>query len=313
MQFEWPTSEQMIYRINRLRRLVLVAVLIPVSVLLLGSFFDPTFLSPDRATIASLAVALLISGHVVMFPNASLETISLSISVTVMVLAAPWIKVVSLMAPAEHATAALVLLTALTVMAAGGLMLMLQLVLGALMMAGPVIKLRLCNAVDVPCSADVARRQFALQPNARRGRILTGAADDNGFFDVAILAPQVIDQQNPEQPFVVRICAKIVEQDEDQQQTMLVLPNGDVTVTAERFIPTADGCRVEITEMPGDFTLGMYAMFWLTDQQMDNLTESADIIAGAEPRANGVIHGVSLLSVAGAILSPNQPVADRTE
>jgi len=313
MQFDWPTPDQMIYRINRLRRLVAFAVLIPVSVLLMGTFIDPSFLSPDRATIAAVAVALLIVGHVAMFPNVPLETISLSAAVTVMTLVAPWIKVLSLMAPPQHATAALIILVALSVLAAGGLMLILQLLLGALMMSGPVMKFRLRGAIEVSCSPAVARSQFALQPKTRRGRVLTGDADDNGFFDVAILAPQIADPEQPSQPMVMRVAAKVVDEDDDGQQTMLVLPNGAVTVTAERFIPTETGCRVEITELPGDFTLGMHLMFWLTDQQMDNLTETADLINGELARANGLTHGVSLLSVAGAILSPRQPVVDRAD
>ncbi len=313
MQFDWPTPDQMIYRISRLRRLVALAVAIPVAILLLGSLIDPGFIGPDRATMAAIAVALLVSGHVALFPNVPLETISLSIAVTVLALAAPGIKSLSLLAPPEYVSAALIMLVVLAVVAAGALMMLLQIGLGLLMVAGPVLRLRLRGSIDVPCSPSVARRQFALQPNARRGRILTGTTDKNGFFDVAIIAPQVADPENPAQAMVVRVAAKVIEQSDSDQQTMLVLPNGAVTVTSERFTPIDGGCRVEITELPGDFTLGMYAMFWLTDQQMDNLTETADLIAGGLDRANGQSHGVSFLAVAGAVLSPRQPVADRAE
>ena len=65
--------------------------------------------------------------------------------------------------------------------------------------------------------------------------------------------------------------------------------------------------------MPGDFTLGMHAMYWLTDQQADNMTECADTILSEPARANGLSHGVSLLSLAGAVLSPRAPVADRAK
>ncbi len=313
MQFDWPTPDQIIYRISRLRRLVAFAVAIPVTILLLGSLIDPSFIDPDRATMAAIAVALLVSGHVALFPNASLETLSLSIAVTLLVIAAPGIKALSLLAPPAYANAALIMLVILSVLALGAMMAVMQLGFGLLMMAGPVLRLRLRGTVDVPCSSDVARSQFALQPSARRGRILTGVTDKNGFFDVAIIAPQIADPETPSQPMVVRLAAKIIEQSAHEQQTMLVLPNGAVTVTSERFTATAGGCRVEITELPGDFTLGMHLMFWLTDQQMDNLTETADQITGALGRANGQAHGVSFLAVAGAILSPRQPVADRAE
>jgi hypothetical protein len=51
----------------------------------------------------------------------------------------------------------------------------------------------------------------------------------------------------------------------------------------------------------------MHALFWLTDQQADNLTETADLVAGHDMRANGLAHNVSLLSVASAVLSPRDP------
>ncbi len=310
MQFDWPTPDQMIYRITRLRRLVAFAVAIPVCVFLIGSLIDPSFMAPDRATLASIAVALLVGGHVVLFPNAPVETISLSLVVTGLAIAAPWIKALSLLAPIEHASAALVILVALSMLLAGFLMAVLQFVFDVMMSVGPSIRLRLRAAIDVPCSASVARNQFALQPGTRRGRIMTGKPDDNGFFDVAIVAPQVADPENPTQPMVAHVAAKTLALTETEQQTMLVVPGGGVTVTSETFVPTENGCTVRISELPGDFTLGMHLMFWLTDQQMDNLTETADMITGQPSRANGLAHGVSFLSVANAVLSPRPPVVD---
>lgn len=313
MPFVWPTSEQMMYRMTRLRRLIAVAVAVPVLVMLAIAIADPAVLSPERATVASLAVALLVVGHVVLFPNVTLETISLSLSVTALVVAMPVIKVVAGWAPAAHQSAALVILVALAVAAMGLLMALLQIILNTLAYAGPMVRLRLRTRLDLPCSATVARRQCALQPQTRRGRVLTGAEDENGFFDVAVAAHHVDDPENPGQPLIVKVDAKVLSANENQHDVMIVLPNGSVTVTSQRFAPTEDGCRVQVTDMPGDFTAGMHALFWLTDQQADNLTEMSDIILGHDARANGLAHGVSLLSVAGAILSPRQPVANRAE
>ena len=308
MQFDWPTPDQITYRIHRLRRLIALAIALPVLVLLGGSLFDTSFISPDRATLAAMAVAVLVVGHVILFPNAGLETIAMSISVTAMAVAAPWIKGLSVYAPAEYRGAALGLMIALAVVGAGFLIAAIQIAMSALMMMGPVKAMRLRGNIDVPCSPDIARAQFALQPGVRRGRILTGKADENGFFDVAVLAPQVADPDVPDRPMVVRVAAKVMADDPGYQQTMLVLPQGRVTVTSERFTKTANGCRVELTELPGDFTFGMYAMFWLTDQQMDNLTETADLISVNLARANGLAHGVSFMSIVGAVLAPQPPV-----
>ena len=132
MPFLWPTPEQIIYRIVRLRRLIAVAIALPVLVMLGVAIMDPAALSPERATIASLAVAMLVVGHVVLFPNVTLETISLSLSVTALVVAMPVIKIVAGWAPAAHQSAALVILVTFAVAAMGVLMALLQIALNAL-------------------------------------------------------------------------------------------------------------------------------------------------------------------------------------
>lgn len=313
MLFDWPTPDQMIYRVMRLRRLVVLATLIPFSVMLIGAAIDPAFLSPDRATLGALAVAVMVVGHVMLFPNVATETLSLSLAVTLLVVSAPWIKSLAWMAPAENASAAYMLLVTLAVIIAGVMMALAKAVLSALIYVGPAIKLRVKAVMELPCSTDVARRQFALQPATRRGRILSGVADSDGLFDVAIMAPQVADPENPDQPFVARLAGKVLHSDENSHQVMLVLPDGRVAATAQTFTATETGCRVEMVEMPGDFTLGMHAMFWLTDQQADNMTECADTILSEPARANGLAHGVSLLSLASAVLSPREPAADRAK
>lgn len=313
MFFDWPTPEQMMYRVMRLRRLVAFAVAIPVVVMLGVALIDPMALTPERATIASLAVAALVVGHVVLFPNVTLETISLSLSVTLLVLVMPWIKAVAHWAPADHVPAALVILVTFAVAGMGVVMALLQLVLNALAYAGPKLRLRLKTRQTLPCSATVARRQCILQPQTRRGRVLAGSVDADGFFDVAVASAHVADPENPSQPMVVKVDAKVLSSTDDQHDVMIVLPNGSVTVTSQTFTQKGDACEIEILDMPGDFTAGMHAMFWLTDQQADNLTEMTDVIFGESDRANGLAHAVSLLSVAGTLLSPRHPVANRAD
>ena len=313
MTFEWPTVEEMTYRIMRLRRLIVLAVALPVLVILGVSLFDPAILSPERATLAALFVALLVVGHVVLFPNVTLETLSLSMSVTMLVIVMPLLQTLAEWLPAAHQPAALLILVSLAVAVMGVVMALLQIVLNFLAFAGPAIRMRLKVAVDLPCSAAVARRQCTLQPQTRRGRVLAGPVDENGFFDVAVASDHGTDPQNPDQPLIVKVDAKVLTATDTRHDVMLVLPNGSVTVTSQSFAQTPNGCRVAMADMPGDFTLGMHVMFWLTDQQADNLTEMTDVILGHDTRANGLAHDVSMLSLAGALLSPKAPVADRAE
>ena len=313
MPFEWPTADEMMYRIARLRRLVALALMVPVIVLFSAALIDPVSLPADRASLAAMAVAVLVVGHVALFPNVTLETISLSLSISFLVVSVPWIKAVAQWAPVEHASAALVILIVFAVALTGVLMALLQIMLSALVYAGPALRLRLKTTLFVPCAPAVAHRQCALQPQTRRGRVVTGAVDENGFFDVAVVAPHHCDPEKPDQPLVVKVDAKVLDSTPERHDVMMVLQNGSVTVTSQRFEAVDGGCQIEVSDMPGDFTLGMHAMFWLTDQQADNLTEMTDVIIGQEARANGLAHGVSLLSVAGTLLSPQAPVADRAK
>ncbi len=313
MSFAWPTTEQVFYRMMRLRRLIAIAVAIPTMMVLAVAWMDPTVLSAFHATLACLGIASLVVGHVVIFPNVTLETFALSLSATLLIVVMPVIKNVSLWAPAEHATAAFIILMSLAVAAMGVVMALIQILLGALVYTGPVVRKTLKTKMVVPCSPNVAFQQFALRPDSRRGRVLTGPVDDNGFFDVAVAVVATTDDGTQNAMEVVKLDAKILKSTPERHDVMMILRNGSVTVTSQHFAETVDGCEVQVCDLPGDFTAGMHVLFWLTDQQTDNLTETADAVVGQTGRTNGVAHNVSLLSVAGAILSPRAPVSNRTE
>ncbi len=313
MSFAWPTTEQVFYRMMRLRRLIAIAVAIPTMMVLAVAWMDPTVLSAFHATLACLGIASLVVGHVVIFPNVTLETFALSLSATLLIVVMPVIKNVSLWAPAEHATAAFIILMSLAVAAMGVVMALIQILLGALVYTGPVVRKTLKTKMVVPCSPNVAFQQFALRPDSRRGRVLTGPVDDNGFFDVAVAVVATTDDGTQNAMEVVKLDAKILKSTPEHHDVMMILRNGSVTVTSQQFAETDDGCEVQVCDLPGDFTAGMHVLFWLTDQQTDNLTETADAVVGQTGRTNGVAHNVSLLSVAGAILSPRAPVSNRTE
>lgn len=313
MLFAWPTMEQIAYRIMRLRRLIAVAVALPMIVLLTVASLDPMSLPAAQASIAAIGIAMVVVGHVVLFPNVTLETIALSLSSASLVIAMPLIKSVSLWAPAEHATAVFILLMALAVAATGVVMALFQILLGGLVFAGPALARKLETTLVVPCSPSVARQQFALQPDVRRGRILTGPADDKGFFDVAVAVAGMPGDNGVNLAELVRIDAKVLSTTPARHDVMMVLRNGTVTVTSQHFRATAQGCEVKVSDLPGDFTAGMHVLFWLTDQQADNLTETVDMITGQAARANGLAHNLSLLSVAGTVLSPHAPATHRAD
>lgn len=307
MEFAWPTQDQVRYRLLRLRRVIVAAALIPFAAFAALYGFDPETFTAERAVLALFVVGALVIGHVVLFPNMAEETLSLSLAATGLTVAMPFLQTVAQWAPAEHATAALILLIAVAVVATGVLVGVIHLALNLAIHAGRPLGLRITTRATLPCSPHVARQQCALQPNTRRGRVLSGPADQNGFFEVAVLSYQMPHPAAPDRPLVVSVDAKVLQSDAAGHDVMIALRNGTVTVSAQRYRATPEGCELTVSDLPGDFTAGMHIFYWLTDQQADNLTELTDVITGTDVRANGLAHGVSLLSVAGAILLPKRP------
>ena len=317
MFFDWPTLEQATYRVMRLRRLIGVAVAVPMAVILWVTISDPTILAASQATIAIVGIAALVVAHAIFFPNGALETLALSFATTILVLTMPVLKALSLWAPSGQEAGALVLLYGFAVIATGVLTAMIQIFLNALIYFGQIWRKTLESEITVNCSPKIAFQQFALRPNLLRGKILTGPVDDNGFFNVAVALPEAIEdgrdfEQNIEEN-IVRLDAKIMQSSPECHDVMMVMENGSVAVNSQKFVSHPDGCTVQVSDLPGDFTVGMHLLFWLTDQQADNLTETADMVMGHDERANNAAHHVSLLTVAGAVLSPRAPVSDRAE
>ncbi len=307
MPFEWPDVEQMTYRLWRLRRLWALCVLVPAALIMVAA------VPPALGSVAILVIAGLVTAHLVLFPNVAHETLAVALSLAGLVVLLPWVQGLAALAPADHAQAAGLLAVALAVIVTGGMIALLAQVLQVLVHTGPALKARLTARIDLPCGPHVAQRHYALQPQTRRGRVLTGQVDAQGLFEVAVASAQMADPLHPDQPLVVRVAAKVLQAAPGHHDVMLIRPCGTVTLSAQRFAPTAQGCRVTQTDMPGDFTLGLHLLYWLTDQQGDALQETADIITSTPERANGLAHGASALSLAGLVLSPREPVGQRAK
>lgn len=310
MSFTWPTLGQMAYRIMRLRRLIVAAVALSVCVLVAFVLISPELVPMARfgAILATMSALMVL--HVALFPNVAIETLVLSATGTGFVAALPWVRGFADMVQPPYHDAALIMIVIGAVLVAIAVTMLAHFLLTVIVYAGPAVRLRLRASMTVPCPVHVARAQFGLRPQTRRGRVLAGESDARGFFDVAVVAYGAQTGITPVVPHVVKVDAKVLGSDDTHHEVMIVLPCGGVTVSAHQFTAKGDRCLVEAIEMPGDFTLGMHVMFWLADQQTDNLVEVADLMRPEPSRANGLAHGVSLLSIAGIVLSPRQPVLD---
>lgn len=308
MSFSWPTWEQFIYRVARLRRVVVLALF---SALVVAILFVANVAVPLEHVLFILGLAAIsVVFHVGLFPNVPLETMSIAPAMTAFFLALPRIATLATNAPVQYRDAAQVLIFVLAVIAALAVTFAVNVLLSILLYAGKAMNWRLNARAEFPMSVEAAHCAFGLRPDQLRGRVLSGSADANGFFDVAVMSHHLTDPENCDQPLIIKLDAKILTSEPTTHEVMLILGGGQVTVSSYHFTPTVTGCRVEVSEMPGDFTIGMHVLFWLTDQQFDNMIEMADIATRKCPRANGVSHAVSLFSLAGIVLSPRRPVLD---
>ena len=308
MSFSWPTWEQFIYRVARLRRVVVLAVFAAIVVAILYAANVAVPLENVMFILGLVAISVVF--HVGLFPNVPLETMSIAPAMTAFLLALPRLATLASDAPVQYRDAAHVLIVVMAVIAAFAGTLVLNVLLSMLLYWGKAMNWRLNARAEFPMSVKAAHCAFGLRPDQLRGRVLTGSADANGFFDVAVMSHHLTDPENGDQPLIIKIDAKILTSDQSTHEVMLVLASGQVTVCSYHFTPTVTGCRVDVSEIPGDFTIGMHVLFWLTDQQFDNLIEMADIATRKCPRANGVSHAVSLFSLAGIVLSPRRPALD---
>ena len=299
MSFDWPDHGAVTYRLWRLRRLVALSLLCVA----LGALVGQSLADGGRTEVVGVMLFawLVVTLHIIVFPNATNESVGLAFCLPVVVLAAAPVAARAEVAFGLGEDVA-GLLTSFVMMVGLAICVGSVVWLGAaLSRMGPFLGWRIRASGHVGCSPLIAKQQFALVPQSRRGRILTGEANAKGVFDVAVASAQENDPRLPDLPLVARLDAKVLSSDDNHHEVELFLQNGRVTRTRQEFRATDGGCEVTVTDLPGDFTLGMHLRFWLLDMAQDNLTEVFDVIEGRPERAIGLAHGQSMSRILGRL------------
>ena len=320
MSFAWPRPREIAYRLIRLRRLIGVAAVLPVLVAgaagLLGwalGFGAPGSLLP--VTVLSLGAMTL---HVVLFPQARAETLALSITLSVLVLAAP-------LAGASVLGWALLLVLALV------LVMLLQSRLLLWEMASPLRPMRVRARVRSMLDPAEALARFPLRPGRDEdGRLLCGPADADGVFPVRVVRPEnaVIeglcadyappegleaellaelealepDAAEPEE--LADFWALLLSDDESGVEAMILTLNAEgklaeASRVSYRVLARRSGCVLEESDVNPEFPVGAALGMWLTDFATDGLVMTRDALEGRETLAIRATRETSLMMLLG--------------
>jgi hypothetical protein len=286
------SADVMLYRLWRLRRVFGLGF----AILLLAGFgLD----MPGRGWLVLLA-AVGLALHLVSFPNGAQENLALAMGMGAMMLVQGALPDLALWLPAHLGQGAGLLQGVQSGVVFALMWVAFLGVIRCLVYLGPKGRYRFRAQGVLPCSPAVALQQAGIRPGIRRGRMICGQADARGLFGVAVaLGPDRVAQATG----YVLLC------ENDRHGVLLFLPDGGMAVSllVARAVP--DGSILQMAEMVDDMTPGMGFIHWLRDQQGDDLTELADRITGAAPRANAAAHHLSCLALLRLVLSPAAPVA----
>lgn len=295
------------YRIYRLRRLLGVAVALPVLVVAGIAALK----GPAAVVLLVLAVGAPLA-HVLRYPNAWMETLTVSLTVAVLLALAG-----TIIGPDLGLDGLALRLAGLVAL---GFVLLLAL--------GAVLPMLLLGGTERPVQA-WARRRSRLTPEALKSaitlypgrddpRVTCSPADADGAFAVSIR--HEMPARDPSAPATaeIRLFAQVLSSTPERHEVMSVEDDGlseveafdpdeefgdvlddaglgqetetetepAITVTRHSFVPLRRGTRVEVCERGAVMPRGLALGFWLQDYMADHLTDEIDRAEGRRPRAN---------------------------
>lgn len=289
------------YRLFRLRRLILVALLAPLAVwALILALKGP-------AAFALLPFAVLpVLLHVLRYPNAWMETLAVSGTMAIL------LALTATIGPEVGLIGLAVRILGLLILGAILLLALTGLITG-LIGLGPArgSTTRASRRSSLP--ADVLFSAITLYPGRQDEKTTCGPADAEGMFEVLLhydfddplcgIAEEMVEDEplvavegelgeeeaTAAVPFdgTVRLWAVVVHQSDGEHHVVSVDPETrETSATITRVVPNRNGTLVTLEErgvpMPPGYRLG----FWLQDFIADHLTDEVDRAEGRPPRAN---------------------------
>jgi hypothetical protein len=284
--------DRLIYRVHRLRRLVVVTSIAPVALAVFAFGGSGVF-----GGVLLLALALAPLAHVLIYPNAWMETIVVSLTVTSVLAFA----VFALCDPALE-----IGVFGWAALAAFGVVLFLggMWIVPSLLLKGPGI-LRETGATGWSrLDADTLRRVITLYPGRHDCVATCGEADENGRFAVTLHLQRIsasedvladIDRENVrsargeggEVALEMDMIAEVAKSDDGVHEVITCI-GGEAAASVSRhtFVPENGGTRVTVTEYGTPLSPGLVAGMYLQDYMADYLTSEIDRAEGRPARAN---------------------------
>ena len=319
------TADVLLYRLYRLRRLILVAVLPPALVVVAVASAK----GPAALVLLALAVGVPLA-HALRYPNVWFETLSVSLVLSVLLALAgaigPDVGILGL----ALRLIGLFLLGAVLFLAAVAL-------LPALLAAGPPRPITARARRRTRLSPAEAKARITLHPSREDDRVSCGAPDADGTFAVSIRHSVPSLTGSEPEPLEILLFAQVLTSTDSVHEVMSVTagaqpPAGpcgqadsgdgqggkndaldddappEITVTRHVFTPGRRGTLVELAETGPGMTRFLALGFWLQDCLADHLTDEIDRAEGRAPRANRFAPQDQLVAdLARALVGP-QPV-----
>ena len=327
MLFAWPRSRDIVYRLIRLRRLIGVAAVLPVLVAGVSGLAGWALTGEAPGSLVPVAVLSVVTmtGHAVLFPQARAETMALSLTLCLLIVAAP------LAGASVLGWAVLVLLGLVALMVLQSRLLLWE-------MATPLRPMKVRAQVRSTLDAEEARKRFPLRPGREDARLICGPADAEGIFPVRLPAvstgmadalcaayplPEGLEAEilaeldaldgeggedgatGPEPDEVgADFWAKILTDTVAGTDVLILTENAEgrlaeASRTTYRVFAKRQGCVLEESEVNPGFPIGAALGMWLTDFAQDGLVMTRDGLEGRETLSLRDTHDASLLNLIG--------------
>lgn len=277
------------YRLWRLRRLIGVAILLPLPGILFASLIGLGLGFGGGGGALWLLWMLAVIALAIRFPNGWVDHFALGLPLLAITFLSPFARLFG-MGPI------LGLFLAVLVMGIGWFILnsRLPLILSDLPMGTEKHAFR--RRLSIP--AQELRDALFLRPNAQCGLHACGPANSDGLFQVRAFGYRTLDSEFHVEESDIAFFAKVIESDETTQVTQYFLTEGGVSAGTcyEEITPSRRGCVYAKDEVHDHFSVFAAIGFWLNDVEADHLTATLDFLAKKPPRALKLMPQDSLLT-----------------
>jgi hypothetical protein len=265
----------MVYRLFRLRRLILVSVLPPCLAVL------AIYVVKGPSALYLLPFALLGPGlHILRYPNAWTESLAVSLTLSV---------VLGLAGTVGTDVGLIGLSLRLVGLGVVGVIVFLAVsTLGAgLLFFGPEKEFTVSAHRKSRLDPATLKKRITLYPGRVDDRVSCGQAREDGVFPVT-MKHQISDLSDAGSEQIDVTYFGFVLTDRPELHELIAIPGdgGDTSTTQHSFIEQRKGTIVNLSERSLPVTYGFFAGYWLQDYLADHLTDEIDHAEGRAMRAN---------------------------